>query len=88
MELVGSIEPEARGVYGGAIVSYDFRGTLDSAIAIRSMVVKGAREDGRKAFVQAGAGIVYDSKPNREWEEVRNKASAVLEAIRIAEQAG
>jgi len=63
----------------------DFRGNLDSAIAIRSMSIR--RVDGEnQACVQAGAGIVADSNPIREYDEVQAKASAVLEAIKMAER--
>ena len=84
MQLLARIEPRPRGLYAGAAVYCDFGGNLDSAIAIRSLSV---RRDGSRAtaVVQAGAGIVADSRPKREYEEVRNKAKAMFEAIRRAE---
>ena len=80
MEIIEELEPVRRGVYGGSVLYADFAGNLDSCIAIRTMVMKGER-----AFVQAGAGIVADSDPPREWQECVNKASAV---VRAAEAAG
>ncbi len=75
MEIIEELEPVRRGVYGGSIFYADFAGNLDSCIAIRTMVMKG-----KKAFVQAGAGIVADSDPEREWQECVNKAAAVVRA--------
>lgn len=77
MEIIDELEPTRRGVYGGVVGYLDFSGNVDTAIAIRTMVVT---EDGR-ASVQAGAGIVADSDPQSEDEECRNKAAAVLAAI-------
>ena len=84
MQLLSEIEPFSRGPYAGAVVYGDFRGNLDSAIAIRSLWTRRA---GRKTWaqVQAGAGIVADSSPRRELDEVRQKARAMLRAIEIAE---
>jgi anthranilate synthase component 1 len=79
MEIIDELEPTRRGVYGGAILYLDFAGNLDSCIAIRTLVVKNGM-----AYVQAGGGIVYDSVPEREYEESVNKAKAVLRAIEIA----
>ena len=64
MEIVEELEPVRRGIYGGSIMYADFAGNLDSCIAIRTMLMKG-----KKAYVQAGAGIVADSDPEREHEE-------------------
>ncbi len=75
MEIIEELEPVRRGVYGGSVLYADFAGNLDSCIAIRTMVMQGER-----AFVQAGAGIVADSDPAREWQECVNKAAAVLRA--------
>jgi anthranilate synthase component 1 len=80
MEIIDELEPTRRGVYSGAVGYVDFSGNLDTCIAIRTVVVK----DGH-AYVQAGAGIVADSKPPDEEEETRNKAGAVLAAVRAAE---
>jgi anthranilate synthase component 1 len=83
MELIDQLEPTSRGVYGGVVGYVDFSGDLDTAIAIRTLVV---RPDGQ-ASVQAGAGIVADSDPDRETQEVRHKAAAVLRAVALAEGA-
>lgn len=79
-EIIDELEPEARGVYGGAIGYMDFSGNLDVCIAIRTAVKKG-----KKVYVQAGAGIVADSIPENEYQECANKAGAVIEAIRLTE---
>jgi len=79
MQIIEELEPVRRGVYGGSVLYADFAGNLDSCIAIRTMVVKGYR-----AFLQAGAGIVADSDPAREFEETRNKAQALLRAVKMA----
>ena len=81
MELIEQLEPARRGVYAGAVAYMDFSGNLDSCITIRTMVVK----DG-KAYMQAGAGIVADSQPEKEYEETVNKAQALLAAIELAER--
>jgi len=83
MEIVDELEPTRRGVYAGAVGYFDFSGNLDSCIAIRTIVVK----DGR-AYMQAGAGIVADSDPEREFEETVNKAKAMVKAIQMAEGNG
>ena len=77
MEIIDDLEPSRRGVYGGVVGYLDFSGNVDTAIAIRTMVVT---PDGR-ASVQAGAGVVADSDPASEDEECVNKASAVLAAV-------
>jgi anthranilate synthase component 1 len=80
MEIIAEIEPEKRGPYAGAVGYFSFSGNMDMAIAIRTMVMtKGI------AYTQAGGGIVYDSVPEREYEETMNKAQALLKAIRQAE---
>jgi len=76
MEIIDELEPVARGPYAGAAGYIDFSGNLDTAIALRTMVAA----DG-KAWVQAGAGVVADSKPDREYLECLNKAAALLAAI-------
>jgi anthranilate synthase component 1 len=81
MEIIRELEPDARGVYAGAILYMDYAQNLDSCIAIRTIVLK----DGR-AFVQAGAGIVADSVPEAEYEETVNKARALWRAIEMAER--
>ncbi len=82
MEIIEELEPARRGVYGGAIIYADFSGNLDSCIAIRTLFM-----DGERGHIQAGAGIVADSVPEREAEECRNKAAAVLRAIERARSA-
>jgi anthranilate synthase component 1 len=79
MEIIDDLEPVRRGLYGGVVGYLDFAGDVDTAIAIRTAVVK----DGT-AHVQAGAGLVADSDPAREDEECRNKAAAVLRAVAVA----
>lgn len=77
MQIINELEPSRRGVYSGVYGYYDFEGQLNSAIAIRTMVMR----DG-KVSVQAGAGLVADSEPQKEYEETLNKARGMLEAIR------
>lgn len=79
MQIIEEFEPTARGVYGGAVGYIDYRGELDVCIAIRTAVFV----DG-KVHVQAGAGIVYDSVPDSEFDETTNKARALIEATRLA----
>jgi anthranilate synthase component 1 len=79
MEIIEELEPLRRGVYGGAVLYADHAGNLDSCIAIRTMYM-----NGKKAFVQAGAGIVADSVPEQEYQESVNKAAAVLRAVEAA----
>ena len=79
MQIIEELEPTRRGVYGGAVLYADFAGNLDSCIAIRTLLMKG-----KKAYLQAGAGIVADSDPQREFEETENKAKAVLRAVEMA----
>jgi anthranilate synthase component 1 len=80
MEIIAGLEPEKRGPYAGAAGYFSFSGNMDMAIAIRTMVVKNGT-----AYVQAGAGIVYDSVPEREYQESLNKAKALLKALEQAE---
>jgi anthranilate synthase component I len=84
MEIIDELEPTKRGVYGGVVGYIDFSGNLDTAIAIRTMVVT---PDGR-ASVQAGAGIVADSDPTSEDEECAHKAGALLVAVTAARHMG
>jgi len=79
MEIIEELEPARRGTYGGAVLYADFSGNLDSCIAIRSLLAIGG-----KGHIQAGAGIVADSVPEREYEESINKAQAVIRAIERA----
>jgi len=80
MQIIGESEPEARGIYAGAVGYIGFDRNLEFAIAIRTVTVKNGR-----ASIQAGAGIVADSVPENEWTETENKAAAMMRAI---EQAG
>ncbi len=79
MEIIEEVEPIRRGIYGGSILYADFAGNLDSCIAIRTMLVKG-----KKAYVQAGAGIVADSVPESEYQECLNKTRALVRAVELA----
>ncbi|SFL97812.1 anthranilate synthase component I [Salibacterium qingdaonense] len=80
MEILKSLEPHRRGIYSGAVCYLGYDGNIDSCISIRTMVV----ENG-KAKIQAGAGIVADSVPEKEYEETQNKAAALLRAVEAAE---
>lgn len=80
-EIIQDLETSRRGVYAGAVTYCGFNGSVDSCIAIRTIVLKNGT-----ASIQAGAGIVADSVPELEWEETRNKAKALLYAVKIAER--
>ena len=80
MEIIAELEPDKRGPYAGAVGYFDFSGNMDTAIAIRTIVIK----DGT-AYVQAGGGVVMDSTPEGEYQESLNKARALLTAISQAE---
>jgi anthranilate synthase component 1 len=79
MQIIEELEPLRRGVYGGSILYADFAGNLDSCIAIRTMLLKNKR-----AYLQAGGGIVADSDPQKEYQESVNKAQALLRAVEKA----
>jgi anthranilate synthase component I len=79
MQIIDELETERRDAYSGAVMYAGFSGNLDSCIAIRTIVL---RDD--RAFIQAGAGIVYDSVPEREYDECVNKAAALGKAVRLA----
>ena len=81
MEIIDELEPERRGPYSGGCGYISFSGDMDTCILIRTMVVKGG-----VAYCQAGAGIVYDSDPEREYEETQNKAKALFRAVEFAEK--
>lgn len=81
MQIIQELEPTARNVYAGTIAYIGFDGNIDSCIAIRTAVLKN-----KVAYVQAGAGVVADSSPALEWKETRNKASALIHAIQLAER--
>ncbi len=81
MEIIAQLERDDRGPYAGAVGYFSFSGNLDTCITIRTILMKQGR-----AYIQAGAGIVADSNPRREYEETVNKAKGCLEAIRLAER--
>lgn len=80
MEIIQELEPVKRCVYGGAVGYIGWSGNMDTAIAIRTAVIK----DGQ-LHIQAGAGIVYDSEPENEWRETMNKGRAMFRAVTLAE---
>ena len=79
MRIIDELEKTKRGPYAGAVGYFSFSGNMDTCINIRTIVVKG-----RDAYIQAGAGIVADSVPSREYQETVNKARAMVRAIEIA----
>lgn len=81
-QLIGELENNKRGIYGGAIGYIDFTGNMDTCIAIRIAYKKNG-----KVFVRSGAGIVADSVPEKEYEECINKAKAVMNSLKLAEEA-
>src|SRR5579863_4400113 len=83
MQIIEELEPTRRGVYGGSVLYADFAGNLDSCIGIRTLLMRG-----KKAYLQAGAGIVADSDPASEFQESLNKAQAVLRAVEKARGSG
>lgn len=82
MEIIHELEPERRGPYSGVYGYYDFEGQLNSAITIRTMIVRPETDNNHIVSVQAGAGLVADSVPENEYQETLNKARGLLEAIR------
>lgn len=80
MEIINELEPIKRGIYSGAVGYLSWNGNMDTAIAIRTAVIKD-----KKLSIQAGAGIVYDSIPQNEWDETMNKARAIFRAVAKAE---
>jgi anthranilate synthase component 1 len=80
MEIIDEFEPQKRGPYGGAVGYIDFTGNMDTCIALRTLVILG-----KKAYIQAGGGIVYDSDPAAEFQETVDKARGLVKAIEIAE---
>src|SRR4030042_2388593 len=78
MQIISELEPDCRGPYGGVVGYFGYDGSLDTCITIRTAILK----DG-KAYIQAGAGIVYDSVPENEWNETLNKAGALFKAIKF-----
>lgn len=82
-QLIGELENNKRGIYGGAIGYIDFTGNMDTCIAIRIAYKKNGQ-----VFVRSGAGIVADSVPEKEYQECLNKAQAVVSALRQAQEEG
>ena len=80
MEIIDELEPVKRGIYSGAVGYLSWNGNMDTAIAIRTAVIKD-----KMLSIQAGAGIVYDSVPENEWAETMNKGRAVFRAVAMAE---
>lgn len=80
MEIIDEFEPVKRGIYSGAVGYLSWNGNMDTAIAIRTAVIKD-----KQLSIQAGAGIVYDSVPENEWAETMNKARAIFRAVSMAE---
>jgi anthranilate synthase component 1 len=78
MEIIDAIEPTRRGPYGGAVGYFDYRGNMDTCIALRTMVICGG-----KIYLQAGAGLVAESDPASEYQETVNKAGALLKAVEV-----
>jgi anthranilate synthase component 1 len=78
MEIINELEPNKRNIYSGAIGYLSWNGNMDLAIAIRTGII-----NGKKLFVQAGAGVVYDSDPELEWQETMQKAKAVMRAATL-----
>ncbi len=81
MQIISELEPDGRGAYAGAIGYFGYNGNLETAITIRTAVVK----DG-VAHVQAGGGIVADSDPSAEWQESVSKAQALISSVRLADE--
>lgn len=79
MEIINTLEPEPRGMYGGAAGYFSYDGAMDLAITIRTIVMRG-----RKIGIQSGAGIVYDSDPAAEYQETKSKAAAMMKAVDLA----
>ena len=80
MEIIDELEPVKRGIYAGAVGYLGWNGNMDTAIAIRTAVIK----DGQ-LHIQAGAGIVADSVPATEWDETMNKGRAIFRAVAMVE---
>ncbi|MBL7060296.1 MAG: anthranilate synthase component I [Actinobacteria bacterium] len=78
MQIISELEPDCRGPYGGVVGYFGYDGSLDTCITIRTAIIKDS-----KAYIQAGAGIVYDSVPENEWNETLNKAGALFKAIKL-----
>lgn len=79
MEIIEELEPCKREIYGGSVGYFGYSGNMDMCITIRTLVIKDNR-----VYIQAGAGIVADSVPEKEYEETENKARGVLKAVTLA----
>jgi anthranilate synthase component 1 len=79
MEIIEEMEPSRRGAYGGAVGYFSFSGNMDTCITIRTFVIKD-----NEIYIQAGAGIVADSNPEKEYQESVNKVKALVKAIEVA----
>ena len=80
MEIIDELEPVKRGIYSGAVGYLSWNGNMDTAIAIRTAVIKD-----QQLHIQAGAGIVADSVPDLEWKETMSKGRAIFRAVAMAE---
>ena len=80
LEIIDEFEPEKRGIFGGAVGYLSWNGNMDTAIAIRTAVIKD-----HKLYIQAGAGVVADSVPALEWKETMNKARSMFQAVAMTE---
>jgi anthranilate synthase component 1 len=78
MEIIEELEPTRRGPYAGAVGYFSYNGNSDFAITIRTLLA-----NGKKAYIQVGAGIVADSDPEREWNETEHKARALIKALEV-----
>ena len=81
MEIIEEMEPARRGAYGGAVGYFSFSGNMDTCITIRTFVIKE-----NEVFIQAGAGIVADSDPEREYKETENKVKALIRAVEMVKK--
>lgn len=80
MQIIDELEPVKRGIYAGAVGYWSWSGDMDTAIAIRTAVIKNQR-----LYIQVGAGIVYDSEPDKEWDETMNKGRAIFRAVALVQ---
>ena len=80
MEIIEELEAQRRGIYSGMVGYFDYSGNFDSAITIRTIVAREGR-----AYIQAGAGVVADSQPEKEYQECRHKAQALFRAVEMAQ---
>jgi anthranilate synthase component 1 len=83
MQIISDLEPVRRGIYAGAVGYFDPQGSMDFCIAIRTIVMSG-----NEAMIQAGAGIVADSVPEREWDEIMGKARILFRAVGVSPEGG